>query len=109
MGRLMGDHIVRETGEDRPSWEALPGGFGRGGEVAEEERALVGAVEGVGLPQRVRVDAQPTHVLLIRRACSSTSTGLTGSVSCAIVVLNKVVIGHVPTWPILVAQLGLPQ
>src|SRR5450759_5648552 len=65
MSRLVGDYVVREAGKDHAARQ-VRGNIGGGRrEVTEEQRLLVRAVIGIRLSQSVRVDAQPSHVLLV--------------------------------------------
>ncbi len=69
VGRLVGDDVMGEAGEDRAAGEDALGAGRRGGKVAEQERLLDGAVVGVGLAQRMGVDAQAAHELVAVPAC----------------------------------------
>ena len=61
---LVRDDVVGEAGEDGERRRAGSFRAHRRGEVAEEQRLLRRAVVRVRLAQRVRIDAQPRHVLL---------------------------------------------
>ena len=61
---LVRDDVVAEAGEDVERCRAGSFRPHRRGEVAEQERLLRRAVVRVRLSQRVRIDAQPRHVLL---------------------------------------------
>ena len=54
VGGLVGDDVVREAGVDAAAGHVVAGVVRRGLEVAEQQRHLLRAVEGVGLAQRVR-------------------------------------------------------
>ena len=59
-GGLVRHHVVRQAGEDHAARQVVPGSSAVP-VVAEEQRHLGRAVVGVGVAQRVRVDAQPLH------------------------------------------------
>ena len=58
VGGLVGDDVVRQAGVDAAAGHVVAGVVRRGLEVAEQQRDLLRAVEGVGLPERVRADGQ---------------------------------------------------
>ena len=62
--RLVGDDVRAQAGEDEPARIVGALELIGGGEVAEQEGDLVGIVIGVGVAQRVRMDAEPLDVVV---------------------------------------------
>ena len=68
---LMRDDVVRQTGIDAAAGHVVARVVGRHLEVAEQQSHILRAVEGVGLPQCMRVDSPAVCTKLLSSSRSS--------------------------------------
>jgi hypothetical protein len=65
MGRLVGDDVVRKTGEHHAARKLAGGSILGRGEVPKQQRGLVAAVVGVGHSQGVGIDTEFWNVVVL--------------------------------------------